>query len=237
MLTQNKTALLAAALLIAARLYLIVERIPSLAAGGGWMLFIGECILPLALPAALIVYWRSGAVLALSRGLRRAAMVSFAVLGGFCAALPILMMLAFLALGARAPFTAVAGWRLLFLVSQLALGLFLVALTLAPPSAARDAGASSRMLEKVALAAIVAGVMTLIASGFREAANVRALLILQGHDAPYYSGPNTIQAVMAAVIGLIPEICRVLVPVIIYMGLPRAAEVSSAPESASPEAL
>jgi hypothetical protein len=181
-----------------------------------WLFVIGEGLAPLALAAMLAIYWKSGAAVTLTANLRRLAIVAAAVLGGFCAALPLCTALAFLALGMRLSYESVYGWRLLFLLSQLALGLFLVALV--RPTARPDHG-DFRLLRKAAAAAVIAGATTLATAAFNAFTTAQAVLVLQGHEGPYYEGPAAIQAIMGAVIDLIPEVCRLLIPAIVYMGL------------------
>lgn len=232
-MTQAKVALLAAILVPLARLHSI-EWIHTLASSGAPLLWLlGQSVWslfwPLALAAMLAVYYKSGATIALSKNLRRLAIGTAVVLGGLFTVLPYGVTLVFALMGSMASHLPAPGLWLLFPASELALALFLLALAGPAAQGDGDRNGGSGLLRNAAVFAASMGVIAAIVSVTNGVTNAQLLTATAHRQAPYWEGPTQFQAVLSSVMSVMPEFCRLLIPLIVLKALAPGQSVSHAP--------
>jgi hypothetical protein len=255
MMTQARAALLAAIMLGLVGANWVAGQIRALATLADLrflyvaQLFFNTLFL-LPLPVMLIFLYRSGATIVLSANLRRLALTTAFVLGVVFTAPGLYRLLgAVLQDWSRLGWfgeTAVAPklwhwflsnnarnemWRFIIELSQLAVALFLVTLARSSSNAAPVFENRLKLLKRAAtVATIAAGIAVMLnvagqLSAAREYARHR-------EDNIFWGGPTQLEFVFRNFLGGIPELCRLAIPLIIYMSL--LPEAPSEPAEAVP---
>jgi hypothetical protein len=248
MLSQSKTALVAVVTFSVLYLYSLATQVfrqfslnSFTAVSAAWLLI--SFIISLPLPLMLAEWYRSGTNVTLGNGLRRLALGTAVVYGVYCLAIPVVFGALIAAIqgssrvgwaGATATAASPSYWHHketvlavlgtgLFYIYQLALLLFLIALVRRPDRARRRTGRHSEILRVLAIAATAAVSVSVI---------LTAAQILN-NSAQFAAGSRygliPVQLALRAAIGSVPELCRLMIPLIAWRSL--AAE---SPDEASP---
>jgi len=184
----------------------------------------------MALPVMLAVWFRSGAAITLSKGLRWCAVGTAIVLGALFVLGVFTTALRLFGGSVADAWPAPQGWSLwliLRFLSDAALVLLSIALSQRSGHAAPERTSGFGLLRNVAFAATVAAVVAFVLYTTQLVESAKLLLAqqygglfqTQGGHLEYMSRPTVPQIALSFVMGSLPPLCRLMIPLIVYRSL------------------